>query len=111
MNPPQGCRFTPTYSTTRCGGDTEHGNAYCPKHRDEQCASCGAQATHGCNMELQFVCGSPLCDDCTHTFDRSRPSFFATYASLHVLSIKRPDGSVLTWQVPPEAEPAKAVAS
>lgn len=32
----------------------------CDKHADKKCF-CGAQATHGCNMELQFVCGGPLC--------------------------------------------------
>lgn len=33
----------------------------CAEHVKKTCY-CGAPATHGCNVELQFVCGGPLCD-------------------------------------------------
>lgn len=36
-------------------------NGYCEWHEDKKCGVCGAKATHGCNVELQFVCDGPLC--------------------------------------------------
>lgn len=38
----------------------------CTKHADIKCSSCGAPATHECDATFGLVCGSPLCDDCTH---------------------------------------------
>lgn len=37
----------------------------CEEHQ-MKCCSCGAPATHECAETGQFVCGAPLCDDCTH---------------------------------------------
>ena len=39
----------------------------CKEHADIKCCSCGAPATRECPETGQFVCGFPLCDDCTHT--------------------------------------------
>ena len=35
---------------------------FCETHAGEQCW-CGKQAVEGCSMELQFVCGRPLCEE------------------------------------------------
>ncbi len=37
----------------------------CDEHQIK-CRSCSAPATHQCAETGQFVCGAPLCDDCTH---------------------------------------------
>ena len=41
-------------------------SGFCEKHKKRKCVVCGEQATHDCNETGQFVCGAPLCDDCTH---------------------------------------------
>lgn len=41
----------------------------CESHSKERCTKCHKQAVHGCPMELQFVCGEPLCPDCHHNSD------------------------------------------
>lgn len=44
-------------------------NGYCRYHTTKTCAICGKKATHGCPVELQFICGTPLCADhrqCQH---------------------------------------------
>ena len=41
-------------------------SGYCEEHAGIACVSCGGQATHQCDETGQFVCGAPLCDDCTH---------------------------------------------
>jgi hypothetical protein len=38
----------------------------CEDHKDLVCESCGAPATHDCAETGQFVCGTPLCDECEH---------------------------------------------
>lgn len=43
-----------------CGKNT-YDNRYCADHTDKVCSVCQNPATHGCNVELQFVCGGPLC--------------------------------------------------
>lgn len=43
----------------------------CDEHIDERCSKCGKQAVHGCPVELQFVCGEPLCNDCDHYMKRT----------------------------------------
>lgn len=39
----------------------------CEKHRGQKCDSCGADATGTCAETMGLVCGTPLCNDCTHT--------------------------------------------
>ena len=46
--------------------ETATENGCCPKHQ-AKCCSCGKPATHNCDETGQFVCGSPLCEDCEHT--------------------------------------------
>lgn len=48
-------------------GDPADETGMCEKHRGMKCRSCGAQATRECSYTGQFVCGAPLCDNCTHT--------------------------------------------
>ena len=50
----------------------------CAEHAPLRCCSCGAQATHDCeHTGIQFVCGYPLCDGCTHgTPDPKNPGIF-----------------------------------
>lgn len=57
------CKFS-TYGV-KCGVDAI-GSDYCEKHEKMMCCSCGNPATHGCAFCGQFVCGAPLCDDCTY---------------------------------------------
>lgn len=38
----------------------------CEDHIENVCTKCGKQAIHGCPIELQFVCGEPLCKHCSH---------------------------------------------
>ena len=49
----------------KCKQPATYGD-YCEEHAVITCASCGEQATHQCDETGQFVCGAPLCDDCTH---------------------------------------------
>lgn len=57
-----------------CGEPIEFGELFCREHLKEKCSSCNKQATHICTYCGQFVCGAPLCDDCTDYTDRSKPS-------------------------------------
>ncbi len=43
----------------------ERGRFFCGKHTGLICRKCGNPADHGCPEELQFVCGAPLCKNCT----------------------------------------------
>lgn len=40
---------------------------FCDKHAVTMC-NCGAHATHECCHTGQFVCGAPLCPNCTGKF-------------------------------------------
>lgn len=64
----------------------------CEKHANQTCASCGAQATHDCEQTGQFVCGSPLCDECEHAIapdgTNAGIGFFSTI----------PDEMIKTWK-------------
>ncbi|WP_160006912.1 hypothetical protein [Rhizobium sp. 18055] len=63
-----------TFSTYRyaCGKPVEHGRYLCEEHVKVTCASCGNAATHGCDYCGQFVCGTPLCDECTYSTDKTK---------------------------------------
>lgn len=52
----------------------ECSDQFCEKHSTVNCCVCGAQATNECNHTGQFVCGSPLCDECEGFTDVSKPS-------------------------------------
>lgn len=69
---PTTCQFS-TYGH-KCGKPVEHGSLFCEGHKQAKCASCGQPATHGCDYCGQFVCGAPLCDECTYGTDESKPS-------------------------------------
>ena len=60
------CEFDMGYAG-RCKGDSSPYSKYCKTHKDMKCVSCGEQATHQCSETFQFVCGSPLCDNCSHS--------------------------------------------
>lgn len=38
----------------------------CEDHAKLRCCSCNAQATHSCEHTGGFVCGMPLCANCSH---------------------------------------------
>jgi len=59
------CKFDLGWSG-KCKSDAIKGKEYCEEHLEVKCKSCGIQATHLCGETGQFVCGAPLCDDCTH---------------------------------------------
>lgn len=50
-----------------CKTEPGEGEDFCQEHSNMKCSSCGEQATHTCEETGQFVCGSPLCDECEHT--------------------------------------------
>ncbi|WP_430438956.1 hypothetical protein [Shinella sp.] len=66
------CKFS-TYGYA-CGKHVEHGRYLCEEHATAKCASCGQPATHGCDFCGQFVCGTPLCDECTFGTDTTKPA-------------------------------------
>jgi hypothetical protein len=45
-----------------CKKDVVDATHFCADHVAKNCF-CGRPATHGCNVELQFVCGGPLCNE------------------------------------------------
>ena len=49
-------------------------NDICEFHSKIKCQVCGAQATKECDHTGQFVCGTPLCDNCEGITDTSKPS-------------------------------------
>ena len=49
-------------------------NDFCEEHINSKCCVCKKQATRECAYAGQFVCGSPLCDNCTGFNDPSKDS-------------------------------------
>ena len=70
------CKFVKAWIGD-CGENADE-SGYCPNHEAMKCCSCKSQATHECDMTgTQFVCGSPLCDDCEHGApDPKNPGWF-----------------------------------
>lgn len=56
-----------------CGAEAGT-DGYCEAHSGLKCQSCGNQAAGECSYTGQFVCGFPLCPDCTGWEDRSKES-------------------------------------
>jgi hypothetical protein len=56
------CEYSVYY---QCTNVSEDGGHYCTEHLATTCIVCKKQATHNCAYEGQFVCGAPLCDNCT----------------------------------------------
>lgn len=56
------CRYAEPWQG-ECGSKNILDNGQCEKHQSK--CSCGQVATHGCSHAGQFVCGRPLCDDCS----------------------------------------------
>lgn len=51
----------------KCTSTIKDGTPFCNGHLGKLCTGCGQQATNDCTVELQFVCGYPLCNNCQHT--------------------------------------------
>jgi len=81
------CKFS-TYGYA-CGKHVEHGRYLCEEHAKATCASCGQPATHGCDFCGQFVCGTPLCDECTFGTDDSKPS--GAWGFMNHIHVSRPE--------------------
>jgi len=60
------CVYHPAWSDR--GASTDTVNGFCAVHTGKRCAGCGAIADRECNHTFQFVCGSPLCPQCGHTY-------------------------------------------
>lgn len=58
------CKFIKSW-VGKCGKDAVEGSEYCEEHSATKCSVCGKQATQDCGETYQFVCGAPLCDNCT----------------------------------------------
>jgi hypothetical protein len=58
------CKFQRDWAG-QCTKLAEPGEDYCKEHLETKCCVCGEQATHSCDYTGQFVCGYPLCDNCT----------------------------------------------
>ena len=81
------CTF-PTYGCA-CGKPVEHGRYLCESHAAATCSSCGQVATHGCDYCGQFVCGAPLCDECTFGLDESKSS--GVWGFMNHIHVSRPE--------------------
>ena len=62
--PPTSCKFDCAHHGP-CGSLFVGPDGMCEKHSKAVCVSCGAKAIGECSHASQFVCGSPLCADCT----------------------------------------------
>jgi hypothetical protein len=61
------CRFEKAW-IGRCGTAAVNAEGFCEEHASSVCCSCGAKATRECDHTgIQFVCGYPLCDGCSHS--------------------------------------------
>jgi hypothetical protein len=49
-----------------CNAPVVEGSDKCAEHKDLKCDSCGKSAVRSCDHTGQFVCGYPLCAECTH---------------------------------------------
>lgn len=58
------CKFDKGWGG-KCENEADD-SGFCEEHKDMKCCSCGKQATHSCSETGMFICGFPLCDDCTH---------------------------------------------
>lgn len=58
------CNFDKAW-VGRCKVEIEDSECGCKDHKDIKCCVCGEQATGECDHTAQFVCGFPLCDNCT----------------------------------------------
>lgn len=81
------CTF-PTYGCA-CGKPVEHGRYLCESHAAATCSSCGQVATHGCDYCGQFVCGAPLCDECTFGSDEGKSS--GVWGFMNHIHVSRPE--------------------
>ena len=55
-----------------CKTEIQDHETACEKHVKLKCCVCGKQATHTCAHTAQFVCGFPLCDNCTGVQDHTK---------------------------------------
>lgn len=62
----------------QCGEPAVGDGNFCQKHAGLKCASCGNPAIRSCDHTgIQFVCGSPLCGNCSHGAPpRDNPGIF-----------------------------------
>lgn len=81
------CKFS-TYGYA-CRKPVEHGRYLCEEHASAKCASCGQSATHGCDFCGQFVCGMPLCDECTFGTDETKSS--GAWGFMNHIHISKPE--------------------
>lgn len=77
----------------------------CIKHVSVSCTSCGGRASHECDRTgVQFVCGSPLCDDCTGAEVKGNGSdFFGFGGHVHVRKLGAPPIPEAPASASPEA--------
>jgi hypothetical protein len=81
------CTFS-TYGYP-CGKPVEHGRYLCEEHAASKCSSCGQPATHGCDFCGQFVCGAPLCDECTFGTDTSKSA--GAWGFMNHIHVSKPE--------------------
>lgn len=81
------CKFS-TYGYA-CNKPVEHGRYLCEEHASAMCSSCGQPATHGCDFCGQFVCGAPLCDECTYGSDQTKSS--GAWGFMNHIHISQPE--------------------
>jgi len=84
---PDRCSFS-TYGYA-CGKPVEHGRYLCDDHATAKCVSCGKAATHGCDFCGQFVCGMPLCDECTYGTDETKSA--GAWGFMNHIHVSKPE--------------------
>lgn len=95
------CRFIKAW-IGKCVGMARK-SGYCKEHEGLKCVSCGQQATHECNETGGLVCGSPLCDDCTHNVHpEGHNGMFFTWPEGMKMHCRKSEQKYAPWYVPAE---------
>lgn len=106
---PRGPRLAPVCCTFNlawrgpCGAAAVGATDRCGRHVGVSCTSCGNRAVRECDHTgVQFVCGSPLCDDCAGAeVPSTGPGFFGFGGHTHV----RKPGAPPIPEAPASASP------
>ena len=77
------CKFGRAYIGPCGRGDAD----LCEEHAGKKCCVCGEQATQECCYAGQFVCGAPLCPNCTGGTDHTKP--YGSWGFINHIHVKK----------------------
>ena len=81
------CNHGQAYSQN-CKATVQDGHRFCERHR-KPCGVCGEPSTWECNFCGQFVCGMPLCDNCTDGTDKTKSS--GSWGFMNHIHVRKPN--------------------